>query len=148
MGGDERGQGGSGLPQAVVSVYLCKGWHSDLVRHWSGHRTSPETPPLPSQMCNSFLRSHCWRPGGRNYTRDDPVLLSLAAIQVGLTFVDWVCSYPPPSVATMDLIPLMSSYTDHHIATLHTSQKRHCVGLCGKVIRSAATKTYSPRRRC
>lgn len=41
-GGDERGQGGSGLLQAVVR------WHGDLVRDWSGNRTSPETPsPLP-----------------------------------------------------------------------------------------------------
>lgn len=96
---------------------ICARWHGDLVRDWSGHRTSPEHQP--AQMCNSFLRSHCWRPGGRNYTRDDPVLLSRAAIQLGLTFVGWLWSYPPPSVATMDLIPLMSSSTDHHIATLH-----------------------------
>lgn len=78
---------------------------------------SLELPPLP-QLCISCPRSLCWGTGGRNYTRDDPVLLGRPAFQVGLTFVDWVWSYPPSSVATPELIPLMSSYTDHHIATI------------------------------
>lgn len=119
MGGDERGQEGSGLLQAVVSVSLCVCcWHGDLVRDCRTTGPPQKTPPFP-QMCSPCIRSLCWGPGGRNYTRDDPVLLGPPAFQVGLTFVGWVWSYPPPSVATTELIPLMSSYTDHHIATLH-----------------------------
>lgn len=49
-GVDERGQGGSGLLQAVACVYLCTCWHGDLVRDWSGHRTSPESPPPDVQL--------------------------------------------------------------------------------------------------
>lgn len=124
MEGDERGQEGSGLSQAFVwvrvsiCVCLCC-WHGDLVRDCRTTGPSLEPPALP-QMCSSCLRSLCLRPGGRNYTRDDPVLLGLPAFQVELSFVGWVWSYPPPSVATIGLIPLKSSCTDHHIGTIHT----------------------------
>lgn len=116
--GDERGQEGSGLLQAVVSMcfYVCC-WHGDLVGDCRTTGPSLKHLPLP-QMCSSCPRFLCWGPGGRNYTRDDPVLLGLPAFQVGFTFVSWVWSYPPPSVATTELISLMSSYTEHHIATV------------------------------
>lgn len=81
------------------------------------HRTSPgQTPRCGALVLGLFVGG----PGGRNYTRDDPVLLGLPAFQVGFTFVAGLWFYPPPSVATTELIPLMSSYSGHHIATPHT----------------------------
>ena len=131
MWGDERGQEGSGLLHAVVSVWLqciLLAWRPG---QWlSDHRIFPEKPPPLPQMCSSCPRSLCWGPGGRNYTGDDPVLLGLPAFQVGLTFVGWLWSYPPPSVATTELIPLMSSYADHHVATIHTLSLQKLEALC------------------
>lgn len=114
---------GKGAPDCCSQWSLCacvRCWHGDPVRHCQTTGPPQKTPPFP-QMCSICLRSLCWGPGGRNYTRDDPVLLGLPAFQVGRTFVAWVWSYPPPSVATIELILLMSSYTDHHIATVHMS---------------------------
>lgn len=77
------------MKEDKAALDCCKQLYVGMVT-WSGTGQAtgpPLKPPLPSQMCNSFLRSHCWRPGRRNYTRDDPVLLGLSAIQVGLTFV-------------------------------------------------------------
>lgn len=55
MGGDERGQGGSGLLQAVASVYLCICWHGDLVG--TGQATGPPLKP-PSPLPDVQLFSH------------------------------------------------------------------------------------------
>lgn len=118
--GDERGQKGSKLLQAVVCMCVCV-----LLAWWCGqspsdHRTFAEAlPPPPSPRCAALVSGlFVAGPGGRNYTTDDPVLLGLPAFQVGLSFVGWLWSYPPPSVATTELIPLMSPYTDHQIATI------------------------------
>lgn len=60
MGVDERGQEGSGLLQAVVSVSLCVFcWHGDLVRDCWTTGPPQKTPPFP-QMCSSCLGSLCW----------------------------------------------------------------------------------------
>lgn len=103
--------------QLFVCVYVCM--YVVGMATWSVTVRPPDLPWTLPQMCSSCPRSLCWGPGGRNYTRDDPVLLGLPAFQVELSFVAWVWSYPPPSVATTELIPLMSSYTDHRIATIH-----------------------------
>lgn len=110
-----KGQEGSGLLQAVVGVYVCM--YVVGMATWSvTARTTGPYLSLP-HMCSSCPRSLCWGTGGRNYTMDDPVLLGRPAFQVGLTFVCWLWSYPPLSDASNGLIPLMSSYADHHIAT-------------------------------
>lgn len=109
---------------AASFFFLCVCVYVVGMATWSETAGPPDLsrtphPGFPSQMWSSCLRSLCWGPGGRNYTRDDPVLLGLPAFQVGLTFVGRLWFYPPPSVATTELIPLMSSYSDHRIATLH-----------------------------
>lgn len=75
----------------------------------SDHRTFLKTPSSPPDV-QLLSQVSLLVPGGRNYTGDDPVLLGLPAFQVWLSFVGWVWSYPPPCVATNELIPLMSSY--------------------------------------
>lgn len=105
-----------------------------LLAWWPGqwtsdHRTFAETPWCAALVSGLFVAG----PGGRNYTRDDPVLLGLPAFQVGLSFVGWLWSYSPRSLATSELIPLMSPYTDHQIATipslsLHKPARTVCQG--------------------
>lgn len=102
-------------------------WQSD-------HRTFPDasSPPPDVQLLSQVS---LLGPGGRNYTRDDPILLGLPAFQVELSFVGRLWFYPP-SVAATELIPLMSSYTDHRVATIHIwyQNVRDCVGFGGKMI--------------
>lgn len=62
---------------------------------WSETAGPPDLPrkPLPSPRCAALVSAlFVGEPGGRNYTRDDPVLLSPPAFQVGLTFVGRVWS--------------------------------------------------------
>lgn len=136
--GDEGGQEGSELLQASC-LHLCVCcWHGDLV---SGPQTTgpslkppPYLPLLTSPWCAALVSGlFVAGPGGRNYTRDDPVLLGLPAFQVGLSFVGWLWSYSPRSLATSELIPLMSPCTDHQIATipslsLHKPARTVCQG--------------------
>lgn len=71
--------------QLVVSVYV-RGRHGDLVSdcRTTGPSLDPHSHLLP-QMCSSGL--FVGGPGGRNYTRDDPVLPSPPAFQVQFSFV-------------------------------------------------------------
>lgn len=104
---------------------------------WSVDLRPPDlrwNPLLTSPWCAALVSGlFVAGPGGRNYTRDDPVLLGLPAFQVGLSFVGWLWSYSPRSLATSELIPLMSPYTDHQIATipslsLHKPARTVCQG--------------------
>lgn len=125
---------GKRAPDCCMQLFQC-GFSVYFVgmATWSvtvGPPDLPQNPPPLPQMYSSCPRSLCWGPGGRNYTRDDPILLGLPAFQVGLTFVGWLWSYPPPSVATTELIPLMSSYADHHVATIHSLSLQKLEALC------------------
>lgn len=104
-------------------VFLCFGLYVVVgMATWSeADRTTGPHQKKKNPRCGGLvLGLFVGGPGGRNYTRDDPVLLGPPAFQVGFTFVARLWFYPPPSVATTELIPLMSSYSGHHIATPHT----------------------------
>lgn len=80
-----------GLP-TVAGSCLCVYMYVVGMATWSVTVRPPDLPWTLPQMCSPCPRSLCWGPGGRNYTRDDPVLLGLPAFQVGLSFVGWVWS--------------------------------------------------------
>lgn len=66
--------------QLFVRVYVCV--YDVGMATWSVTAGPLDLPWNRLQMCSSCPRSLCSGPGGRNYTGDDPVLLSPPAFQV------------------------------------------------------------------